>query len=138
MIRRLLLLEKQLMLSRRSNNMRHNSSHKNHCRSKSVTNDLESTTEGLKRGLNFAHRLLGQHHVRTGRRHKATKGSLSLLKRQQVKARRQRLALKKQLQRARAQQTLLERQVVHLQQMLEVILQVSRDCSVAPMLVMLL
>ena len=126
------------MSSRRSNNMRHNSSHKNHCRSKSVTNDLESTTEGLKRGLSFAHRLLGQHHVRTGCRHKATKGSLSLLKRQQVKARRQRLALKKQLQRARAQQTLLERQVVHLQQMLEVILQVSRNCSVAPMLVMLL
>jgi len=88
----------------------------------------------LKRSLNFAHRLLGNHHVRTGRRHKATKGSLSLLKRQQVKARRQRLALKKQLRRALAQQTLLERQLMHLQQMLEVILQVCRCCSVAPML----
>ncbi len=68
--------------------------------------------------------------MRTGRRHKALKGSLSLLKRQQVKARRQRVALKKQLRQARSQQTLLERQVVHLQQMLEVILQVSIDCSV--------
>ena len=112
--------------------MRHNSSLKNHCSSKRVTNDLERTTEGLKRGLNFAHRLLGNN--RTGRRHKATKGSLSLLKRQQIKARRQRLALKKQLRRALAQQTLLERQLMHLQQMLEVILQVCRDCSAAPML----
>ena len=138
MIRRLLLLEKQLMLSRRSNNMRHNSSHKNHCRSKSVTNDLESTTEGLKRGLNFAHRLLGQHHVRTGRRHKATKGSLSLLKRQQVKARRQRLAFKKQLQRALAQQSLLQRQMERLQQILDAVLQVSTDCTVTHVLRQLL
>ncbi len=114
--------------------MRHNSSHKNHCSSKRITNDLESTTEKLKHGLNFAHRLLGKHRVRTGRRHKATKGSLALLKRQQVKARRQRLAFRKQLQRARSQQSLLERQVVHLQQMLEVILQVSITCSVAPTL----
>ncbi len=112
--------------------MRHNSSHKNHCISKRVTNDLENTTEKLKHGLNFAHRLLGKHHVRTGRCHKAAKGSLSLLKRQQVKARRQRLAFKKQLHRAHAQQTLLERRITHLQQMLEVVLQVSSICSVAP------
>jgi len=112
--------------------MRHNSSHKNHCSSKRIINDVESTTEKLKHGLNFAHRLLSNHHVRTGRRHKATKGSLSLLKRQQIKARRQRLSFKKQIQRACAQQRLLERQVVHLQQMLDVILQVSSICSVAP------
>lgn len=114
--------------------MRHNSSHKNYCSSKRITNDLESTTQKLKHGLNFAHRLLGSHHVRTGRRYKATKGSLSLLKRQQVKARRQRLAFKKQIQRAIAQQTLLERQVVHLLPTLDVILQVSSNCSVAPIL----
>ncbi len=114
--------------------MRHNSSHKNHCSSKRIINDVESTTEKLKHGLNFAHRLLGKHHVRTGRRHKALKGSLYLLKRQQVKARKQRLAFRKQLQRACAQQILLERKVVYLQQMLEVIFQVSRDCSLASML----
>ena len=133
MIRRLLLLEKQLTSSRRNSNMRHNSSHKNHCSSKRIIM-LENTTEKLKHGVNFAHRLLGKHHVRTGRRHKALKGSLSLLKRQHVRARRQRLALKKQLRRAVAQQTLLERQVVHLQQMLDMILQISSNCSVAPIL----
>ncbi len=53
-----------------------------------------------------------------------------------MKARRQRLALKKQLRRALAQQRLLERQVVHLQQMLEVTLQVSRDCSFVQQVVM--
>ncbi len=133
-MRRLLRLERQLASSRQSSNMRHNSSLKNHCSSKRVTNDLESTTEGLKRGLNFAHRLLGNHHVRTGRRHKATKGSLSLLKRQQIKARRQRLALKKQLRRALAQQSLLERQMERLQQILDAVLQVSADCTVTYLL----
>ncbi len=144
MIKRLQLLEKQLTSSQCSINMRHNSSHKKHCISKRVTNDLESTTEGLKRGLNFAHRLLGNHHVRTGQRHKATKGSLSLLKRQQVRARRQqvrarrqqvrarrqRLALKKQLRRAVAQQSLLERKMERLHHILDVILHVSTDCHV--------
>ena len=130
MIRRLLRLERQLASSRLSSNIRHNASLKNHCSSKRVTNDLESTTDKLKRGINFAHRLLGNHHVRTGRRHKATKGSLSLLKRQQVKARRQRLALKKQLQRALAQQSMLERQMERLQQILDVVLQVSTECTV--------
>ncbi|DBA98762.1 TPA: hypothetical protein ACH3X1_014532 [Trebouxia sp. C0004] len=127
MIRCLLLLEKQWASFRLSNDIRHNASLKNHCSHKRVTTDLESTTEGLKRGLDFAHHLLGSHHVRTGRRHKATKGSLSLLERQQVKARRQRLALKKQLRRALAQQTLLERQMERLQQILDVVLQVGRS-----------
>lgn len=130
MIRRLLRLERQLASSRLSSNIRHNASLKNHCCSRRITNDLESTTDKLKRGLNFAHRLLGNHHVRAGRRHKATKGSLSLLKRQQIKASRQRLTLKKQLRRALAQQSLLERQMERLQQILDVVLQVSTDCIV--------
>ena len=66
--------------------------------------------------------------MRTGRRHKATKGSLSLLKRQQIKARRQRLALKKQLRRALAQQSLLERKMELLHHVLDVILMVITDC----------
>ncbi|KAL0032764.1 hypothetical protein WJX79_008758 [Trebouxia sp. C0005] len=127
MIRRLLRLERQLASSRLSSNIRHNASLKNHCCSRRITNDLESTTDKLKRGLNFAHRLLGNHHVRAGRRHKATKGSLSLLKRQQIKASRQRLTLKKQLRRALAQQSLLERQMERLQQILDVVLQVGRS-----------
>jgi len=105
--------------------MRHESSLVNHRSSKLYIKELESTSEGLKRGLNFAHRLLGNHHVRTGRRHKAAKGSLSLLKRQQIRARRQRLALKKQLRRAVAQQSLLERKMERLHHILDVVLQVS-------------
>ena len=66
--------------------------------------------------------------MRTGRRHKATKGSLFLLKRQQIKARRQRLALKKQLRRALAQQSLLERKMELLHHILDVILMVITDC----------
>ncbi|KAL0046272.1 hypothetical protein WJX82_007677 [Trebouxia sp. C0006] len=127
MIRRLLRLEKQLTLSRRSNHMRHESSLVNHRSSKLYIKELESTSEGLKRGLNFAHRLLGNHHVRTGRRHKAAKGSLSLLKRQQIRARRQRLALKKQLRRAVAQQSLLERKMERLHNILDVVLQMGRS-----------
>jgi len=130
MINRLLRLESQLTSSRLSSNIRHNASLINHRSSKRATKDLESTTDDLKRGLNFAHRLVSSHHVRTGRRHKATKGSLSLLKRQQIKARRQRVALKKQLRRALAQQNLLERQMERLQQILDVVLRVSTDCTV--------
>jgi hypothetical protein len=110
--------------------MRHESSLKNHRSSKTYIKELESTTEKLKHGLNFAHRLLGSHHVRTGRRHKVTKDSLSLLKRQQIRARRQRLALKKQLRRAAAQQSLLERKMERLHHILDVVLQVNTDCTV--------
>ncbi len=113
--------------------MRHESSLINHRSSKLYMKELESTSEGLKRGLNFAHRLLGNHHVRTGRRHKATQGSLSLLKRQQVRARRQKLALKKQLRRAVAQQGLLERKMERLHCILDVVLQVSTTCTVLRM-----
>ena len=108
--------------------MRHESSLINHGSSKTDIKELGSTTKGLRRGLNFAHQLLGKHHVRTGRRHKATTGSLSLLKRQQIKARRQRLALKKQLRRALAQQSLLERKMELLHHILDVVLTVTTDC----------
>jgi len=110
--------------------MRHESSLINHRSSKLYIKELGSTTEKLKHGLSFAHRLLGYHHVRTGRRHTATKGSLSLLKRHQVRARRQRLALKKQLRRAAAQQSLLERKMERLHHILDVVLQVNTDCTV--------
>jgi len=112
--------------------MRHESSLVNHRSSKLYIKELESTSEGLKCGLNFAHRLLGNHHVRTGRRHKAAKGSLSLLKRQQIRARRQRLALKKQLRRAVAQQSLLERKMERLHHILDVVLQVTKLLLVHP------
>ena len=110
--------------------MRHESSLINHRSSKRITKELESTTEKLKHRLSLAHRLLGNHHVRTVRRHKATKGSLSLLKRQQMRARRQRLALKKQLRRAAAHQSLVERKMERLHHILDVVLQVNTDCTV--------
>ena len=84
MIRRLLLLEKQLAAPRLSSNIRHNASLMNHGSHKRVIMDLENTTDELKPCVKFARHLLGGHHVLTGRRHKALNGSLFLLKRQQM------------------------------------------------------
>ena len=93
--------------------------------SRSLRADLDSTIQRMRLAQHLSH----GHHMRAGRRHKAVRATLRRLARQQTQARRQGLALRKQQRRACAQQAALGQQMRHVQEVLDIVLQVSSHYS---------